>query len=218
LNESPASHSSAVYKPLQALDFPNRFHLKSPSPLGFEKHNLRHGHPRRRRQIVHLKNPDITIPSTPPRPQMAPLCVAYEFPSDPTGFRGWSFSTALHFRRQPKVMDLGLISGASSIVKSTSSPELHRLPHRLPSRPRCPSKRAIAITFPHNDSVPIVRQSRSAHSPISRRPRRSRRQTLRRRLRRPQRRRDAPHQDVRHVRPAFPFFKRLLGVVVPKNN
>jgi osmoprotectant transport system substrate-binding protein len=157
LNESPRGDANAVYQRVKQL-YSERFHFEVTEPLGFENTFAMVIRGDDAKKLHLQKISDIAL--------LAPKWragVGYEFLERPDGFRGWSDRYNLHFKEQPRVMDLGLIYRALvdhqvDIVAGNSTDGL------------IDSLGLVALEddrhyFPPYDAVPIVRQSTLAQFP-----------------------------------------------------
>ena len=157
LSESPQGDSTAVYQRVKQL-YSERFHFEVTEPLGFENTfaMVIRGEDAKN---LHLHNISDIVPLAP----KWRAGVGYEFLERPDGFRGWSDRYGLHFAREPRVMDLGLIYRALvdhqvDIVAGNSTDGL------------IDSLGLVALEddrryFPPYDAVPVVRQSSLAQFP-----------------------------------------------------
>jgi osmoprotectant transport system substrate-binding protein len=157
LNESPRGDANAVYQRVKQL-YSERFHFEVTEPLGFENTFAMVIRGDDAKKLHLQKISDIAL--------FAPTWragVGYEFLERPDGFRGWSDRYNLHFKEQPRVMDLGLIYRALvdhqvDIVAGNSTDGL------------IDSLGLVALEddrhyFPPYDAVPVVRQSTLAQFP-----------------------------------------------------
>jgi osmoprotectant transport system substrate-binding protein len=157
LNESPRGDANAEYQRVKQL-YSERFHFEVTEPLGFENTFAMVIRGDDAKKLHLQKISDIAL--------FAPKWragVGYEFLERPDGFRGWSDRYNLHFKEQPRVMDLGLIYRALvdhqvDIVAGNSTDGL------------IDSLGLVALEddrhyFPPYDAAPVVRQSTLAQFP-----------------------------------------------------
>jgi len=157
LNESPRGDANAVYQRVKQL-YSERFHFEVTEPLGFENTfaMVIRGDDAKKLHLQKISDIALFVPQW-------RAGVGYEFLERPDGFRGWSDSYNLHFKDQPRVMDLGLIYRALvdhqvDIVAGNSTDGL------------IDTLGLVALEddrhyFPPYDAVPVVRQSTLAQFP-----------------------------------------------------
>jgi len=149
LGEKPGGDGNAVYERVRDA-YRQRFALEVTEPLGFENTfaMVVRGDDARARNLVKISD-------------IAPLApewragVGYEFLERPDGYQGWTERYGLQFRKQPSVLDLGLIYRALAekkvdIVAGNSTDGLIE------------ALGLVALAddrhyFPPYDAVPIVR-------------------------------------------------------------
>jgi osmoprotectant transport system substrate-binding protein len=157
LNESPRGDANAVYQRVKQL-YSERFHFEVTEPLGFENTfaMVIRGDDAKKLHLQKISDIALFVPQW-------RAGVGYEFLERPDGFRGWSDRYNLHFKDQPRVMDLGLIYRALvdhqvDIVAGNSTDGL------------IDTLGLVALEddrhyFPPYDAVPVVRQSTLAQFP-----------------------------------------------------